>query len=404
MTGHGGKWRVAFVNSHPIQYFAPLYAHINRSPDIEAVPIYLSDVSLRGGYDKGFGRAVKWDLDLLEGTDPIFVKNAGSHHFDQGLKLIAPDIWSIVRSGRFDSLVVHGYAFGANHVAIAAAKSAGIPIMVRGESHLGLKGRGWKSKIRAAIIPHFYHRFDAFLAIGTANRNYYRSLGIPESRIFHFPYSVDNMRLLADSEMSPAQRSDYRSRLGLNGDNPAVLFASKFEKRKHADDLIRACGMLRREGLALQLVMAGTGEMDAELRSLSEAEPDLHVIFPGFVNQSELPKLFGACEIFVLPSEEEPWGLIINEAMCAGLPVVASREIGAVTDLVYDGYNGQVFDAKDVRGLANALRPIVADPALRACMGSRSRAIIAAWSYVEAEQGLRAALSFVAPTKRTTAT
>ncbi len=393
------KWRVAIVNSHPIQYFAPLYASINRSADIEMVPIYLSDISLRGGFDKGFGRAVKWDIDLLAGTDPIFVNNADRHHPTRGLALVCPDIWNIVRRGDFDAMIVHGYVFGANHVAVAAARSKGIPCLVRGETHLGLNRPGLKAKLRTRFVHHFYNLFDGFLAIGTANRDYYRALGYADERIFAFPYTVDNARMEMASDLGDAERAAYRATLGLRPDAPAVLFASKFEPRKHADDLLAACKALVEEGIDVQLVLAGAGEMDSVLRAQAATIPGLTTVFPGFVNQSELPRLFGVCDVFVLPSEEEPWGLIINEAMCAGLPVVVSREIGAVADLVKDGDNGHVFDARDVAGLADALRPIVTDVTTRAEMGSRSREIIRRWSYTEAEAGLRTALAKVTAEK-----
>lgn len=387
--------RVAFVNSHPIQYFAPLYAHINRSTDIEVVPVYLSDFSLRGGFDKGFGQAVKWDVDLLSGTDPIFVRGAQKNDPNEGLKLLAPDVWSIIRKGNFDAVVVHGAQFGANQIAVAAAKSVGVPCLVRGETHLELARSGIRALIRSVAVRRFYRQFDAFLAIGQKNREFYRSLGVADERLFHFPYTVDNARMYRASRLPGEARAALRAKLGLSEDRPAVLFASKFTERKHADHLIQACARLAREGIALDLVLAGAGEMGDELRMLAARTPELNVIFTGFVNQSELPSMFGACDLFVLPSEQEPWGLIINEAMATGLPIVASREIGAVSDLVRDGENGHVFDARDIDGLVEAIRPIVSDPATRARMSQASLSIMATWSYVEAEQGLRDALAFL---------
>ena len=97
----------------------------------------------------------------------------------------------------------------------------------------------------------------------------------------------------------------------------------------------------------------------------------------------------------MLPSENETWGLAVNEAMCAGLPIVASSEIGCVPDLVHDGCNGRTFAAGDVGGLTDALRPLLTDPELRRRMGEASRDIIARWSYAECRAGLRAALASV---------
>ncbi len=115
--------------------------------------------------------------------------------------------------------------------------------------------------------------------------------------------------------------------------------------------------------------------------------------FHGFANQSVLPQIYGAADVFVLPSENEPWGLAVNEAMCAGLPIVASAEVGCVSDLVQAGINGQTFAAGDVEGLANALHSILVDTETRHRMSAASRAVISRWSYVECAAGLQAALA-----------
>jgi glycosyltransferase involved in cell wall biosynthesis len=106
-----------------------------------------------------------------------------------------------------------------------------------------------------------------------------------------------------------------------------------------------------------------------------------------------LPQIYGAADVFVLPSESEPWGLAVNEAMCAGLPIVACAEVGCVADLVQAHVNGQTFIAGDIEGLANALHPILIDSETRRRMSTASRTIISRWSYAECATGLRAALA-----------
>jgi glycosyltransferase involved in cell wall biosynthesis len=138
--------------------------------------------------------------------------------------------------------------------------------------------------------------------------------------------------------------------------------------------------------------MVGSGEMAAELVDLAgQLELD-NVHFHGFANQSILPRIYGAADVFVLPSENEPWGLAVNEAMCAGLPIVASAEIGCAPDLIRTGVNGQTFAGGDVEALADALYPILADGEIRRRMGAASREIISRWSYAECAAGLQAAL------------
>ena len=143
--------------------------------------------------------------------------------------------------------------------------------------------------------------------------------------------------------------------------------------------------------------------MEPQLRALAGELGVKNVCFTGFVNQSALPRYYGACDVFVLPSSDEPWGMAINEAMCAGLPIVASSEIGCVPDLVRDGLNGRIFPAGNIMALAEALGSLLPDTGLRDRMGQASRDIIARWSYAECEAGLAAALAAVGVAVRRTA-
>jgi glycosyltransferase involved in cell wall biosynthesis len=133
--------------------------------------------------------------------------------------------------------------------------------------------------------------------------------------------------------------------------------------------------------------------MEAELKFLARDLGLDRVTFTGFINQSELPKLYAASDVFVLAAENEPWGLIVNEVMCAGLPVVVGSEVGCVPDLVKVGDNGFTCIAGHPSSLATALEPLVADPALRRRMGSESRRLISEWGYEQCKQGIRAAVA-----------
>jgi hypothetical protein len=102
--------RIAVLNSHPIQYFAPLYAYLNAAPDFEVTALYLSDVSIRGGKDAEFARNVKWDIDLLDGYRSVFLGEAARKRRPVGFwSLVAPQVWTETRSGRYDVLWLHGH-------------------------------------------------------------------------------------------------------------------------------------------------------------------------------------------------------------------------------------------------------------------------------------------------------
>lgn len=388
------KLRVAFLNTHPIQYFAPMYKELNRSEDLCVTALYLSDFSVRGGLDRAFDRDVKWDIDLLDGYEARFVTGAGKRGEPGGfMSMVAPAIWGEVRHGRYDALIVHGHTPAAHLIATAAAKAAGTPVFMRCETHLGLRRSHAKAALRRPLIGSLYRSLDGVLAIGTANAAFYRAMGVPDRRIFSMAYTVDNARFSAAASMEPGEREEMRRRLGVGDSAPVLLYAAKFQRRKRPDDLIRAAARLQQMGAVFHLVLVGSGEMEPELRTLAGQLKLRSIRFPGFVNQNSLPKVYGASDVFVLPSEDEPWGLAVNEAMCAGLPIVASREIGCAPDLVQHGRNGRLFDSGNVDGLVQAVAELVQSPALRKAMGRASFDIISRWSYEQCREGLRAALA-----------
>lgn len=386
---------VAVLNSHPIQYFAPLYAFVNACTPIAITAIYCSDSSLRGGKDPGFGRPVTWDVDLLAGYQAVFLEGASRRTPHGFWSLVAPGVWREIRSGKYSAVWLHGYMYAAFLLAFVAAKSCGLPVFMRSETHGYLNRPGWRRKLRDSVLRQMYRFVDGFLAIGTWNREYYRSLGVPDQKIFSVPYAVDNARFISASNEARRTRESFRQAHGIRPDVPVVLYASKLIRRKRARDLILASKNLVEDGLRFAVAIVGTGEDAAELRSLAGALGLDNAVFPGFMNQSELPAAFAASDIFVLPSEDEPWGLVVNEAMCAGLPVVVADKIGCGPDLVRHGGNGFKYPAGDIDALGDALRLLISDADVRKRMGAASLSRIESWSYRECATGLLEAMRHV---------
>jgi glycosyltransferase involved in cell wall biosynthesis len=140
------------------------------------------------------------------------------------------------------------------------------------------------------------------------------------------------------------------------------------------------------------IMMVGSGELEHELRNYCREHSLNNVVFTGFVNQSDLVDYYSAADVFVLPSEVEPWGLAVNEAMCAGLPIVASREVGCAPDLIQDGVNGYTLPAGDVEGLARALQLLITDKELRLRQGRASLERMEQWGFRSCLDGIRWAL------------
>src|SRR5262249_31120613 len=179
-----------------------------------------------------------------------------------------------------------GHTPAAMIISIAAAKWARIPVFMRGETHLGLRRPIVKSALRYVALRAFYRIFDGVLAIGSANAKFYRAMGVPDSRIFLTPYTVDNARFMSATTITNSERTELRASFGVHDDRPIVLFAAKFQRRKRPDDLLHAAARLNRDGIAFHVAMVGSGEMEPNLRELATQLEVKNVHFSGFVNQS----------------------------------------------------------------------------------------------------------------------
>ena len=155
------------------------------------------------------------------------------------------------------------------------------------------------------------------------------------------PYCVDESSFLWDevsrTKLRATKRKEYGDRIsdiGYRMPKTLILFSGKLVQRKGPDLLVEAAGRLRKEGMDVGVVFCGSGEMETQLKKRCE-ELRVPAVFLGFVNQSGLSAVYHACDLFCLPSREgETWGLVVNEALLHGLPVVASEAVGCAPDLV----------------------------------------------------------------------
>ena len=142
-------------------------------------------------------------------------------------------------------------------------------------------------------------------------------------------------------------------------------------------------------------MFVGEGPLRGEMERLISSSGLKNVHILGFRNQSELPACYAMADALVLPSESEPWGLVVNEAMCFGLPIVVSDRVGSAPDLVRSGRNGFVYPMGDVSALAGCLRKLIANDVARAEMGRQSMEIITRWGLDQDVEGILAAAAYV---------
>ena len=178
-----------------------------------------------------------------------------------------------------------------------------------------------------------FKRIDHFLPIGTLNQDYYSSYGVDRERMTLAPYSVDNAHFARASEEARRSPSEARRQLGLPESVPLFLFAAKLIAKKRPFDALRELAQVRAR-TPCGLVYVGDGALAGDLeREIGNMGLERDVYRLGFRNQSELPAIYGACDVLLLPSDFEPWGLVVNEAMACGMAVVVSDHVGAGPDL-----------------------------------------------------------------------
>ncbi len=392
--------RLAYLVSHPIQYQAPLLRRLAEEPDIDLTVLFGSDFSARAYQDPGFGTAVTWDVPLLEGYRSRVLPAVRDNGTVSATTPLSRNVLRALRDRdgqpAFDALWVHGYASLNALRGIVAAHALGIPILLRAESWSGDRPR---SRVKSLTKRAFFRVLRPFvvatLPIGSRNAAYWReSLGdaIPQ---FPVPYAVDNAYFAQKAAAARPQLARLRTELQLEPNRPVILFASKLQPRKRAADLIEAFARLTpRLSLAPYLLIVGDGEKRTSLEELCATKNLDGVRFLGFRNQSELPALFALADVFVLPSQHESWGLIVNEAMAAGCPVVVSSDVGAAPDLVTDGHNGFIYPCGDIAALTSALFNILRSPETAPRMGQAAAQRIASWDLEADIRGLREALAF----------
>ncbi len=395
--------RLAYFVSHPIQYQSPLLRRIAQEPDIDLQVFFSSDHTVHGYVDEGFGVKVAWDVPLLEGYRSEFLPRLREAGDEPGFaRPLNRGIARRLEQGGFDAVWTHGYSTANTLQAIFAASLNRIPVLLRAESTLHDRPRS-RSRLllKEAFFRGLRRHVAAVLAIGQANARYWRRYMGETVPIFQMPYAVDNAFFQRKALEAAGERETLRGELGMEPGRPVVLFASKLQGRKRCADLVAAHRMVVERGSACRpyLLVVGDGEERQRLEQAVAADPEVHslVRFLGFRNQTELPRFFDLCDVFVLPSVHEPWGLVVNEAMNAGRAVIASTDVGCQEDLVRDGVNGAVFPAGDVPALADAIERVLASPETAARMGEEGRRLVAAYSFERDIVGLRQALAACVP-------
>jgi glycosyltransferase involved in cell wall biosynthesis len=372
-------YRVLFVASHPVQYQAPLFQRLAARPDIHMDVAYCSLRGAEPTFDPGFATTIKWDLPLLDDYRWSHVPNKGSNA-ETFRGLYNPGLWKLINTGNYDAVISFvGYVRATFWVAYLAAKlSRAAFIFGTDASALSSRnGRAWKQRFKKVFWPILFRLADQVVVPSSGTLALMLSLGLPRDRVTLTPYTVDNDWWT--EQCKNVDRSAVRASWGASPGDMVIVFSAKLQPWKRPFDLLQAFAKATIPNALL--VFAGEGPLREQLEfaagTLGVAS---RVRFLGFVNQPMLPAVYRSADVMVLPSEYEPFGVVVNESMCCGCPVIASDRVGSARDLVAPTEDSFIYRCGDVEALTRLLRRVATDRALLESVSRACLAHIRTWS------------------------
>jgi glycosyltransferase involved in cell wall biosynthesis len=347
--------------------------------DIDLHVAYCTMSGAEAAHDPEFCATIKWDISMLDGYQWTHVPNKGSGG-NSFLGLRNPGLWKLIRKGQFDAILCYvGYVRSTFWISLFAAKLSRAAFLFGTDSTTltSRDGHGWKRIVKRILWPFLFRLADQVIVPSSGGRELMRQLGLPDNRVTLTPYVVDNDWWLSKS--TGVDRDAVRASWGASPGDRVILFCAKLQPWKRPFDVLRAFVEAKLPNAIL--VFAGEGALRAEL----EAEVAALGLFSrvrilGFVNQSQLPAVYKSAEIMVLPSEYEPFAVVVNEAMCCGCPVITSDRVGAAYDLVIHGRTGFVYRCGDIAALARILKEVLADPERLDFLRQAALARMQSWS------------------------
>lgn len=341
--------RLGIISVTPSPYQRDLFRALAARPEVELEVAYLE----RAPDDSPWQHA---DLEAFEGVLPGIVLGRGRLRCHVNRRLPDP--------AASDAVIVNAplTALTTQRVMSRLRRPGAPPWVFWGEQLLGRTG--WRGAIQGRLAEPLGSA-DAIVAIGSRAAADYRHRypGVP---VHEIPYACDLEAFRAAASRHP-RRNDRRGTC-------RFLFAGQMIARKGVDVLLEAFARLADEGVDASLVLVGR---EGELPGFLDAVPAAarrRLEYLGFRQPSELPDLFAEADVFVLPSRHDGWGVVVNQALGAGLPVVTSTGACAGVDLVADGREGLHVPPGDARALTEAMRRIANEPETRARMSEAALA------------------------------
>ncbi|MEZ4630433.1 MAG: glycosyltransferase family 4 protein [Deinococcales bacterium] len=338
----------------PVPYWTDRFDVLAQHPQVKLKIFFLHGQSKLLPYE---AQEAAWQFDYQ-----FLSRKPTDAGYSQRIRLNIPNFLPLIL-GSFDALVMN-YADSSTVSAAFAAMMMGKDYIIFSPNTL--MDMRHPSKLKESLKKILFQRALAVFVTGPLQKDYALQYQPDERQIYSIGNPVKDM-----SSMFKGSREDLRRDYGWR-DELIILYVGRFSREKGLEQLLQSTKFLQDSGLNIKLVMVGDGECLADLKKL-QAELGIDVFFAGFHEGEKLQAFYAMADIFALPSLSEPWGLVVNEAMQFGLPIVISDKVGAKPSLLEEGKNGYSFPVGDIKALSQKLEKLARDPVLRQNMGQYAK-------------------------------
>jgi len=292
---------------------------------------------------------------------------------------------------KFDVLISAGWLDFASQIGFFLCKLTGRKFIIWSESTRNEPS--WRRALTLPFVKLIVRYSDACIAIGTGSKQYLQKLGAESEKIFTAYSTVDIDLFSKGGNISSREKLAIKKRIGIKTDR-VIIYVGQFIERKGIIYLLKSYENLKKEFNDVSLVLLGYGPLKEEFNKFIKSHKIKDFFFIDHVEVHEMPKMYAISDLLVLPSYEETWGLVVNEAMAVGLPIITTDKVGSSADLVKNFKNGIVVPARDVDRLYQAIKEIITDPFLIKKMSANSKKIIKRYSPQEAAANFVAAIKY----------
>jgi glycosyltransferase involved in cell wall biosynthesis len=360
------KHRLVIITEIIAPYRIPVFNALAQHPEIDLNVIFLARTDPSTRQWRVYAEEIKFSYNIL----PSWRTRLKKYNL-----LLNKKVVDALRRAKPDAIICGGYNYLASWQALRWARWNHIPFLLWCESTANDNRAG--HRIVESLKRNFFDKCDGCIVPGTAAGEYARQMGVTPEHIFMAPNAVDND--LFASRANDARQNATRIKTDLNLPERYFLFAGRLVKSKGVFELLQAyCSLDETLRSQVGLVFAGDGPLRPELQRIAKSICPGTIRFAGFVQRDELASYYGLADCLVFPSHSDPWGLVVNEAMACGLPVICGQSAGCAADLVKS--NGRPIDSRNVGQLAHAMEELATDADLRRQMSRESLKIIQNYS------------------------